>query len=58
MKLQVNTRGYGIGNSPSIIQHMYGTSGRGGAYLMYDKYDESWSCEASFGSSYDVSRVR
>jgi len=56
MKLEVRTID-GYGNSPSNVQEMYILSGRP-AYLMYDKYDESWSCESSSGSSYDVRRVR
>jgi len=45
------------GNSPSYIQDIYYSSGKA-AYLMYDKYDESWSCESVTGISYEVRRVR
>jgi hypothetical protein len=44
------------GNSPSNIQHVF--IDRRAAYLMYDKYDESWSCEDSNGSSHEVRRIR
>jgi hypothetical protein len=55
MKLQLSYLSY-YGNSPSHIQSMF--SNGGVAYLMYDKYDESWSCEAANGASYEVRRVR
>jgi len=54
MKLELQYNGYG--NSPSHIQSMF-SNGRA-AYLMYDKYDESWSCESSSGTSHEVRRVR
>jgi len=44
------------GNNPSDIQQYF--SGNKPAYLMYDKYDESWSIESSGGHSYDIVRVR
>ena len=39
-----------------VIFHMMFNIYRSGGpvYLMYDKYDESWSCESSSGRSYDV----
>jgi len=57
MKLELNDGYENYGNSPSHIQRMF-SNGRAAAYLMYDKYDESWSCESSGGSSYHVRRVR
>jgi len=54
MKLELSNGGYG--NSPSHIQGMF-SNGRA-AYLMYDKYDESWSCESASGTSREVRRVR
>ena len=58
MKLAVYRPGYGdANNSPAHIQAIYNSSGKP-AYLMYDKYDESWSCESASGYSYDVRRIR
>jgi hypothetical protein len=58
MKLQVSYFGGSYSNSPADIQGVYASRGRGPAYLMYDKYDESWSCEDSGGDSHNVRRVR
>jgi len=55
MKLKIDSF-YHNGNSPSDIQGIF--SSNRPAYLMYDKYDASWSCESSGGTSYDVVRVR
>lgn len=49
MKLQVDFLGWG--NAPSDLQYCFSN---GSAFLMYDKYDMSWSLEASNGSSHDV----
>jgi len=57
MKLILYFASYDTGNSPSDVQGVYDSSGKP-AYLMYDKYDESWSCESSSGNSFHVRRVR
>ncbi|MDR1287834.1 MAG: hypothetical protein LBK08_09525 [Treponema sp.] len=44
------------GNSPSGLQSCFSTNKP--AYLMYDKYDESWSIESSGGTSYRVDKIR
>jgi len=46
MKLIIDRGMYGSDNSPSHIQEIFNSSGKP-AYLMYDKYDESWSCESN-----------
>jgi len=58
MKLRIVNSGYVSpnGNSPADIQVVFGNNRP--AYLMYDKYDESWSLETSNGSSRDVRRIR
>jgi len=57
MKLELYTHSIPqFGNSPSYTQNAF-NNGKA-AYLMYDKYDESWSCENSSGHSLPVRRVR
>jgi hypothetical protein len=57
MKLSLESNYQDVGgNSPFGLQYIF--QSRGAAYLMYDKYDESWSCEDSYGKSYHVKRVR
>ncbi|MDR1106212.1 MAG: hypothetical protein LBL44_07630 [Treponema sp.] len=55
MKIMKIERPYG-GNSPSGLQDCFSTNKP--AYLMYDKYDESWSIESSYGTSYRVDKIR
>lgn len=57
MKLSLESNYSGVGgNSPSGIQYIFRSSRP--AYLMYDKYDETWSCESSSGESFHVRRIR
>jgi hypothetical protein len=60
MKLESADSWRNYGNSPSHIQYLFlnSSSRPAPAYLMYDKYDESWSCESASGYSYNVRRVR
>jgi len=60
MKLHVSSRYQSssyTGNSPAYLQDIYQSRGKP-AYLMYDKYDESWSCEDTQGNSHNVVKAR